>query len=372
MSKRILHVVFDAISPDNDFKLLDFSYLGSRYDYSREIVTVDPRSNMLLSPNMWCRIYTKKELNDNRWDPTDTDKENKSKIKYKNIDPDSCIWNKVASKGLPSFIFPYYSYGKYIWGLTKEDTRSLISGVFRTYESSSYILMDQGNWSREHSDLEYYGMWETPERIYSDDPDKLKSNRYKWDNYTTEELLNWIPTLIDEMRSQLVPNYLSQINSNYEVFDKEVFPAIRNVDYSNGGYLHVGWVETDSWMHFVQPYSDLVDRIRGYCYSGVNELIRIMDPDVVFIHGDHGQKYEKSRQKIDCEVDYNGVVYHIARAKYVPSPLYSDHSHSVGGWVFSKKESDIKIFDNYHSKVLECGGLLMDSVYDYITTEIDK
>lgn len=387
---KVLHIILDAISPDNTFQMFDFmneDYLKS-YSSRKVYSTIDQRGNMLLSPQMWCRAYTQKELwehspknnvDNERWDPTNENAEAKSTITYLNIDPDKYLWNKVASKNLPVFIFPYYSYSvrckKVVIGSKNPDK---INGVFRSFENNRYYDLRDGEFYRKSSDYQYHGMHESAERFLHDDPETAKIIRNKWDTSTQEELKNWVPELIDEVKDYVVTNYSHDIEDNTNIMDEEVFPNISHIDWSNGGYCHIGLVETDSWMHFTQPYDDLMTKIREYVNHVISKAISVMDPDIVIMHGDHGQDRirDKHRQKLWVDCDYKGNTYRVARAKWVRLPMYNDHSWSVGGWVFSKYENLLNKFDEYFTEGKSYsqseGFLMMDAVHDFIANETSK
>lgn len=388
---KVLHLVFDAISPTNTFTLIDFmskKYLTDNYAHSKEYHTLDTRGKMLLSPQMWCRIYTRHELahwgsNDDveRWDPNSVEQqEAKSSIRYLNIDKSQFIWNKLACKNVPSFIFPYYSYAQYGRRIVVGDTNpEMVNGVFRTFENNRYDNLIQGEFWRKSSDYKFWGMHETPERWNHDNEKRKQEIRDIWDNSTDEQLKIEIPKILDEEREYLVNTYKSNIDENYHIMHEEVIPALMNVDMSNGGYAHIGFIETDSWMHFSEPFADLIEYENKYIDSVLERVINELDPDIVIIHGDHGQDRirDKHRQKLWSDIEYEGKPYRAARAKWVPCIMFNDHSHYVGGYVFAKDQSVIDTFDKYFkaihgAKTDDHDPMLMDAVYDYITTEIGE
>lgn len=364
---KVLHIILDGESPDNSrnvFRIKNlYDKLGNEFPYRKTFLTKDPRKRILLSPEMWTRTYSGKELSEwvssevTRWDP---DKEDTSSTKFSSVPNSSLLWNRISGRGYSSFVFPYYAFYK---NCDKFDNNQNNHACLRDYKKKLYRTINSGDCHYHRSDFQYYGMHETMEDLVKV-PGMKDRVQEMWTTLDPDNCQETLVNLIEDQKKIIYPEYSNHIKSNLEVFNQEIFPQLSQISFDHGGYVHLGMIETDSFLHFLSPYQELYDELEKYLIKVILTAEEIVGFDTIIIHGDHGQDWSRTMKKW-YEFDYEGSHYKCGRANHVPAPMFNDHSHSVGGYVMSKSQDTINDFTRILHRQKE-NSLFMDTVYEYL------
>lgn len=376
---KVAHFILDGFCPANEDNYYDnFHHLDSIFSSVEEYVVDNPDTGFPRSPDLWTRCYSRKSYSDLS---REGDNGYTGVTTYaRRIPSNEFLWNKVVNSGYPSWI---YLYGQYYYIardnlIDSSDSNKKLSGVLKMYGGPRTALIDNGEVTRYKSDISFWGLHEpTAPGNKSYEAIKEFINSECGGDY--KEFMKVAPQY---MHDYFKREYLPRIEDNKNLYDKEIFPHIQKhlSEFENGGYLNLGIIETDPPYHFFPFYEDLIQEVRDYVCYIIDNTIKIYNPDIVIITGDHGMEsvykvFEDKRSSDSSgsrklfSFNYEGKTRQVACASFGVAPLFTDHSNKIGGVLFCK---DKKYQDIFQNKYFKTTPYFMYDVYDYISDLFGK
>lgn len=361
----VLHFILDGYCPTNkDNFFNNFEDIIPEGYHVGNFHSVATEEDKLRSPDMWTRAYSKTTFAEIK-QPGDSARLGTS-TKIKRIPAERFLWNKLASKGVKSWLYPfgqyYYTVGSnFLTGSPQDEN---VSGFLKMYGTKLGYQVDYGVPLYAKSPLSvYYGLHEASwgRELKGDFVDTFKDYRTLWKN-PTPEFLEKVPQDIYDYYSDRFSGYL---DANRKLFEEEIFPHLRAHlhDFYNGGYIHIGLVEPDTPYHFVPVYPDLVGWIRDYCFEIISKVVDMVNPDILIITGDHGMENVDETWKTARPITVNGQTRLCAVSDWGVAPIYNEHSHEIGGVIAAKDIRHIQDFTDHYHKPEE---VFMYNIYDFV------
>lgn len=367
---KIFHIIIDGYSPNNedDYFKNGFEELFQDYD-KNSVVKHNPDEGHMSgrphSPDMWTRAYSKtsfadvKEEGDSaRLGPT---------TKINRIPSKNFIWNKLGSKGIDSWIYPFGQYYRLVHrNMIQHSVKDHINGVAKYYGTNQSARISKGKVEWYKGDYTYWGMHETAWGREKVKGDKIFGKYYEnWKNMTPEFEKIMVQECYEYYKNSLIP----MMNEDKILFETDILPhfdkTLKNSD--NLQYVHVGLVEADTLYHFTPLYSDINTVLYDYYKFIISHILDVYKPEIVILTGDHGMErpWISPRRKAKGKVTWNGITRDVVQSQWGVAPLYNDHSWSIGCDVYTKVSSSI--FDN-----IKDGNetYLMYDIYDSILSEL--
>lgn len=376
MSKKpvILHLILDGYSPSNKDNFFDnFSDIMPPAYKMDTFVRVAPDKSKLRSPDMWTRCYSKTTFEEIHQEGDSARLGVSTKISR--VPTENFLWNQLAKKGVNSWLYPYGHYYKVLQrNVLDEATKEHVSGFFKMYGTRLGCMIDKGalNWHKSPISI-YYGWHESSWNRESKTTDVFNDYRACWKN-PTQEFIDRVPKDVHDYYLDRMSYYKDM---DERLFYEEIFPHLQSRidagDFNDGGYIHIGLVETDTPYHFVPEYPDIVDLLRKYCYGIITKAVNMLNPDIVIITGDHNMAAvtpeEFSNAKLLDYSAYSGNKRYGAQSSWGITPILTEHGHEVGCTIYAKDVSDIaRFFVNYYEK----DKYLMYDIHNYINDSFQE
>lgn len=363
----ILHLILDGYSPSNKDNFFD-NFIGvipKDYKYN-EFVRVAPDDSKLRSPDMWTRCYSKTTFADIHQEG-DSGRLGVS-TKISRVPAERFLWNKLAKKGIHSWLYPFGHYYRSLNRNVLDENPEFVSGFFKMYGTRLGCMLDNGEKTWHKSPISvYYGWHESSWNRESKTTDVFNDYRDSWKN-PTEEFLSRVPSEVHDYYLDRMSYYKDM---DEKLFYEEIFPHLqKHIDSGNfneGGYVHIGLVETDTPYHFIPEYPDIVDLIRDYCNKLINTAVEMMNPDIIIITGDHNMAAvtpeDFSNAKLLDYTNHSGNKRYGAQSSWGITPILTEHGHEVGCMFYAKDVSYISNFrENYYGK----DRYLMYDIYNFV------
>lgn len=365
---KILHLILDGYSPSNQDNFFDDfkGVIPQEYNHGT-FVRVAPDESKLRSPDMWTRCYSKTTFEEIKQEGDSARLGVSTKISR--VPAERFLWNKLAKKNVNSWLYPFGHYYKVLQrNVLEEDTKDHVSGFFKMYGTRLGGIIDNGNitWHKSPIGM-YYGWHESSWNRESKQTDVFLDYRANWKN-PTEEFLARVP---DEVHDYYLDRMSYYRDIDEKLFNEEIFPHLQKHidegDFENGGYVHIGLVETDTPYHFVPEYPDIVEVLRNYCNAIIDKAVSMLDPDIIIITGDHNMAAvtpeEFSNAKLLDYKNHSGNKRYGAQSSWGITPILTEHGHEVGCMVYAK---DSNLIQKFHDEYYERDTYLMYDIYNFI------
>lgn len=363
----ILHLILDGYSPSNKDNFFDnfVETVPSNYHHG-QFVRVAPDKSKLRSPDMWTRCYSKTTFEDIKQEGDSARLGVSTKISR--VPTERFLWNKLAKKNIHSWLYPFGHYYKVLQKNVLGDNREYVSGFFKMYGTRLGCMLNYGayNWHKSPIGM-YYGWHESSWNRESKHTDVFNDYRASWKN-PTEEFIERVP---DEVHDYYLDRMSHYRDIDEQIFQEEIFPHLQQHidggDFKDGGYIHIGLVETDTPYHFVPEYPDIVNILRDYCNNIIQKAIDMIDPDIIIITGDHNMAQvtpeEFSNAKLLDYKNHSGNKRYGAQSSWGITPILTEHGHEVGCMLYAK---DPDIIKQFHDEYYERDTYLMYDIYNFI------
>ena len=364
----ILHLILDGYNPSNhDDFFNDFEgIVPSEYATGKFIRDVDLSEGKLRSPDQWTKCYSKTSFAEVHQEGDSGRLGVSSKISR--VPAENFLWNKLANKKVKSWLYPFGHYYRQVERNFLDRNPEYVSGFLKMYGTRLGCMLDYGKPTWHKSPISvYYGWHESSWNRESKTTDVFNDYRDSWKN-PTEEFIARVPGEVHDYYLDRMTYYRDM---DERLFYEEILPHLQQHidagDFNDGGYIHIGLVETDTPYHFIPEYPDIVEMIRNYCNKIISKSIDMINPDILIITGDHGMSpvtpEEFSNAKLLDYSKYSGNKRYGAQSSWGITPILTEHSHDVGCMMFAKNPDEIKKF---HDEYYERDRYLMYDIYNFI------
>lgn len=372
---RILHIILDGFSPsnkDDPWNCFKDAVPQEKYHLTQFIGHNPDDVRHPVSPDMWTRAYSKTKFSDIL---TDDDFRVHVAKKIGRVPSENFIWNKLSRAGIPSWIYPYGQYALVVEkNMLIPGESDHVSGIIKKYSTNAGYRLDNGkpDWYRSPIGV-YYGMHEMTRWSYFKG-NELETYKEAWKNDPSDEFIEHAVHQLHDFIDRVFDEYLS---INTRLFHEEVLPHLGSHldEMVDGGYVHIGLVESDVPMHFALIYPDIMVKVKVYLEGVISRAIEMVDPDILIITGDHGmistEEYLKQYnvKKPAFDVTYNGETRRAIQANFGIAPIYVEHSHDIGAMFYAKDPAELEIFRNQY---FNNSDYLMFDLHDYMVDKLTK
>ena len=393
---KVLHFILDGFHPSNATKLFNLENIDKvastvgLQDY-KDIQSVVTPNEHLKSVRMWFRYYSHHYV-----DKSDDQTHTRMRYTglYDEVPSEELIWNKLAiENNVPSFMMPYNALATkpttWLLGDKKSKGRKLLSGHYKNWYSKICWLLTDGKFKRVDTDYIASTLMPTASADTSiKNPKTLEMFKYiksaPDNNEFKRRFEETYPQYVDELKSIVD----ERLHGNMVEWDERVLPSLQeftNKYKDKDSYVHLGFGETDLMYHYY-CYPEIVqDVLAPYLEHCLSEAIKIYQPDVVVICGDHNmvnvdnpqaERYVKSfgalgkySGRLATHITFrDGSTTALSTAIWTPEPIFNDHGYLVGGRVYFNNEGK-KFVDTLDKKVEDGNSKEFQYSYDNLFPE---
>lgn len=376
---KLLHYIIDGFHPFNETPL--FTNID-------EVVNLYPTHKVydmqyyndyhIVSRDAWCKIYSKlepRQHEDTGFDIRDFGIRKKHNTLYSLVDPRRFIWSKLSEQGVTSYLFPFQVFSSVIhqnFLSMEESGRKNVNCDMIPYDKDKYYRIDNGDikvmWNLPH---QYSYFSEYFDKFKHTSNDYYKYIKYVWEHpeLHSEEMPKWWKYMLENaVKPAVTHSYW-----NLEIFEKIVYPRLKEFSKLKDVYLHFALVEADGFYHFFDNFTEQRDELRENFFNvALKDVVEMCDADVVIITGDHGMEDKHRPRAIRTEFDVDGRHIKAVKSGSSEAILKMDHSHRQGAYILAKEGYEFFIEEVDKNLDLPENLTIGDAIYDTILQNMDK